>query len=69
MRKKKILKRFENKEIEILCFLIKENPVIFLKHTFYNYFSLWMPGGKQVFLNQTSYKIPFPDLFKKSQGR
>ena len=44
--RKKNPKKFENKEIEILCFLIKENPVIFLKHTFYNYFSLWMPGGK-----------------------
>ena len=27
-----------------------------------------MPGGKQVFINQTNNKIPFPDLLEKSQG-
>lgn len=65
---KEVLKKFENKETKILYFLIKENPIIFLRHTLYNYFSLWMPGGKQVFLNQTNNKIPFPDLLEKSQG-
>ena len=65
---KEVLKKFKNKETKILQFLIKENPIIFLKHTLYNYFSLWMPGGKQVFINQTNNKIPFPDLLEKSQG-
>lgn len=65
---KKILKKFEDKENEILFLLIKENPIIFLKHTLYNYFSLWMPGGKQIFLKDFNYEIPFSDLLKKSQG-
>ena len=65
---KEILEKFEDNENEILYVLVKENPIIFLRHTLYNYFSLWMPGGKQIFLQHLNYEIPLLDLLKKSQG-
>ena len=69
---------FENpkysKEFEknLLIDIIKSNPINFIKLSFYHYLTLWMPGGKQIFLDKSitknKYEIPFDTLLMKSSG-
>jgi len=69
---------FENpiysKEFEenLLIDIIKSNPFNFIKLSFYHYLTLWMPGGKQIFLDKSitknKYEIPFDTLLMKSSG-
>ena len=58
--KPKLYKTIIKSEIIIIALM----ALIFI----YNYFSLWMPGGKQIFLKHLNYEIPLPDLLKKSEG-
>ena len=69
---------FENgkytKEFEknLLIDIIKSNPTIFIKLSLHHYLTLWMPGGKQIFLDKSITKnkseIPFDELLMKSSG-
>ena len=66
-----ILRKIEQKKISILFYLIKENPLKFLKLTVTNYLAMWMPGGKQIFFDsylKNSVTPPFFDLLENSSG-
>ena len=56
----------------LLIDIVKSNPMIFIKLSFYHYLTLWMPGGKQIFLDKSITKnkseIPFDELLRKSSG-
>lgn len=65
---KLIIERYEEEEIKILLNLIKHHPLIFFEHTLYNYVSLWMPGGKQIYLNNNFNFLPFLSNLKKTTG-
>ena len=59
-------------EKNLLIDIIKSNPTIFIKLSLHHYLTLWMPGGKQIFLDKSITKnkseIPFDEVLMKSSG-
>ena len=63
---KQIIKGTEFVEKELLIKIIKKNPYDYFKLTLSHYLSLWMPGGKQIFLDKiVSQDVPYLKQLKK----
>ncbi len=63
---------FNGLQSRILFEMIKNQPQNFIKLSISHYFALWMPGGKQIFFDDSSknkQNIPFYNLLKKSSGQ
>ena len=63
------IKSTEFVEKELLIKIIKKNPYDFFKLTLSHYLGLWMPGGKQIFLDKiVSQEVPYLEQLKKTSG-